>query len=62
LTEPYRQIYFHRNSVVNSDVDDLEAGAGVWFSESMGEEGPKASTVRIIQNVFPGGGTEDEST
>jgi len=61
-TPDNRQIYFHRNSIVNSDFDDLEAGAGVWFSESMGEEGPQASTVRIIENVSCGGGTEDEGT
>jgi cold shock CspA family protein len=44
-----RKIYFHRNSVLNRDFDDLRVGAGVGFSEFMGEEGPQASTVRVIE-------------
>ena len=35
-----RQVYFHRNSVLNRDFNDLEVGTGVWFSETLGEEGP----------------------
>lgn len=46
-----RQIYFHRNSVLNRDFEELEIGAGVSFSESMGEEGPQATTVRIIEDI-----------
>jgi len=42
-----RELYFHRNSVLNDDFDRLEIGTGVRFSEAEGEEGPKASTVRI---------------
>jgi cold shock CspA family protein len=44
-----RQIYFHRNSLLNRDFDGLRVGAGVGFSELMGEEGPQASTVRVIE-------------
>lgn len=46
-----RQIYFHRNSILNSEFDDLEVGAGVSFSEAMGEEGPQASMVRVLEDV-----------
>lgn len=42
-----REIYFHRNSVINADFDKLETGASVHFSEEMGEQGPQASTVHI---------------
>lgn len=57
-----RQIYFHRNSVVNRDFVDLEIGAGVSYSEVMGQEGPQASTVRVIEHTHPTGGREDEDT
>ncbi|MCW9024008.1 MAG: HPF/RaiA family ribosome-associated protein [Gammaproteobacteria bacterium] len=43
-----REIYFHRNSIVNSDLDSLEAGAEVRFSEEVGDDGPQASTVHVI--------------
>ena len=43
-----REIYFHRNSVVNTDFDDLETGAEVRFTEEAGDEGPQASTVYLI--------------
>lgn len=42
-----REIYFHRNSVLNKDFDQLEVGAKVHYSEEMGENGPQASTVYI---------------
>jgi ribosomal subunit interface protein len=43
-----REIYFHRNSVVDTDFDDLEIGAEVRFVEESGEKGPQASTVHVI--------------
>ncbi|MEW6443100.1 MAG: HPF/RaiA family ribosome-associated protein [bacterium] len=43
-----RQIYFHRNSVLYDDFDRLEVGTGVRFVESVGEEGPQASTVKVV--------------
>lgn len=43
-----RDIYFHRNSVLNGGFARLEPGDRVTFAESMGEEGPQASTVRIL--------------
>lgn len=43
-----RQIYFHRNSLLNEDFDDIEIGMEVRFDEEPGEEGPQASTVKIV--------------
>lgn len=42
-----REIYFHRNSLVNADFDRLEAGDKVRFHEEAGEKGPQASTVHV---------------
>lgn len=45
-----REIYFHRNSVLENDFDRIEVGTGVNFyeHEDEGEHGPQASTVRIV--------------
>ncbi len=43
-----REIYFHRNSVVNGSFDDLEVGAEVRFIEESGDQGPQASSVYLI--------------
>ncbi|MBT8079782.1 MAG: HPF/RaiA family ribosome-associated protein [Gammaproteobacteria bacterium] len=43
-----REIYFHRNSVVNDDFDELEIGAEVRFAEEGGDKGPQASSVHVI--------------
>jgi ribosomal subunit interface protein len=43
-----REVYFHRNSMLNGDFDKLEIGNEVRYAEEMGEEGPQASTVAII--------------
>lgn len=43
-----RDIYFHRNSVLNADFDKLGVGDEVRFDEESGEQGPQASTVRVI--------------
>jgi len=40
-----RVIYFHRNSVLNSNFDALEIGNEVRFAEEAGELGPQASSV-----------------
>jgi ribosomal subunit interface protein len=42
-----RTIYFHRNSVLNGDFNQLKVGDSVRFTEEMGELGPQASTVRV---------------
>lgn len=47
-TSDGRLIYFHRNSVVNSDFDSLEIGAQVRCVTEMGNQGPQASSVSIV--------------
>ena len=48
LTHEGREIYFHRNSLVNADFDKLEVGDTVRFNEEMGDEGPQASAVHLM--------------
>lgn len=43
-----REIYFHKNSVLNDAFDRLEGGSEVRFVEEAGEKGPQASTVRLV--------------
>lgn len=43
-----QEIYFHRNSVLQDDYDRLEIGTGVHFFVESGEQGPQASTVKIV--------------
>jgi cold shock CspA family protein len=43
-----RQIYFHRNSVLDGDFNRLTVGSEVRFVEEIGEKGPQASTVRPV--------------
>ena len=43
-----REIYFHRNSIVDGDFDALETGDKVRFVEEEGDKGPQASTVHLI--------------
>ena len=42
-----REIYFHRNSVVETDFDKLVEGDSVHFNEEAGADGPQASTVHV---------------
>jgi cold shock CspA family protein len=43
-----REIYFHRNSVLDGGFSHLAAGARVTFAEEMGDKGPQASTVKLL--------------
>lgn len=43
-----KDIYFHRNSVIDGDFDSLQVGDEVWFSEEPGDDGVQASTVHIV--------------
>lgn len=42
-----REVYFHRNSVLEG-FDTLEVGSEVRFAEEQGIEGPQASTVSLV--------------
>jgi len=52
-TPDSRDIYFHRNSVVDADFDDLEIGTELRFVEEAGDEGPQASSVFLIGKHHP---------
>ncbi|MDK2957949.1 MAG: hypothetical protein PWQ57_3447 [Desulfovibrionales bacterium] len=43
-----REVYFHKNSLSEGDFEKLTPGVGVSYTETMGEKGPQASTVRIV--------------
>jgi cold shock CspA family protein len=43
-----REIYFHRNSVLNGRFKRLRIGSDVHFVEEPGEHGPQASTVKLV--------------
>jgi len=43
-----REIYFHRNSVLDGSFSRLVVGSRVIFAEEMGERGPQASTVKLL--------------
>ena len=43
-----REVYFHENSVLNVPFDALATGMEVRFDEEQGDQGPQASTVRVV--------------
>jgi len=43
-----RDVYFHRNSVLDNAFSRLSVGAHVAFAEEAGDKGPQASTVRLL--------------
>lgn len=47
-SEDGREIYFHRNSLLNAAFEDLKPGTEVRFDEEAGEQGPQASSVSVI--------------
>ncbi len=47
-TNEGREIYFHKNAVVEMDFEDLKLGMGVALNEQPGEKGPQASSVRVV--------------
>lgn len=47
LTKEGGLLYFHRNSVLNGDFDNLRRGDSVSYVEEAGDTGPTASKVRV---------------
>jgi cold shock CspA family protein/ribosome-associated translation inhibitor RaiA len=43
-----RDVYFHKNSIVNGGMNQLELGSRVTFVEEAGEKGAQASTVKML--------------
>jgi cold shock CspA family protein/ribosome-associated translation inhibitor RaiA len=48
-----REVYFHRNSVLDGGFDRLTVGSEVRFVEDIGAKGPQASTVRPVGKHHP---------
>lgn len=48
-TSDGREIYFHRNSLLNRDFRHLRTGMKVRFAEEEGDKGPQASTVTVVE-------------
>lgn len=48
-TPDEREIYFHRHSVIGDKFEDLHVGSEVAFAEEPGEQGPQASSVRVLR-------------
>jgi hypothetical protein len=40
-------LYFHRNSLLSGDFDDLKAGEDVYYNQDVGDTGPIATKVRV---------------
>lgn len=45
-----REIYFHARSVVTGRFEDLKIGMGVAYNEEAGDEGPQASSLRVVDS------------
>jgi cold shock CspA family protein len=52
-TQDGREIYFHKDSVLNRAFGRLKVGTTVSFAEEQGDKGPQASTVRIVAKQGP---------
>jgi len=52
-TPDRREIYFHRNSVLDPGFDQLEVGTEVQFIEAQGNEGPSARMVTAGKHHVP---------
>ena len=48
MTPEGREVFFHRNSVLNDAFDRLQLGTEVAFEEEEGDRGPQASTVKMV--------------
>jgi cold shock CspA family protein/ribosome-associated translation inhibitor RaiA len=47
-TQDGREIYFHKNSLLDNGSREVVPGTRVTFFEEMGEKGPQASTVKVL--------------
>jgi cold shock CspA family protein len=49
-----RELFFHRNGVLNDNFDRLAAGTSVRYVEEVGEKGPQAGAVQIVEKPDAG--------
>jgi cold shock CspA family protein/ribosome-associated translation inhibitor RaiA len=50
-TSDGREVYFHKNSVLDGDLNRLELGMPVEFVEEAGERGPQITSLRIAGRI-----------
>jgi cold shock CspA family protein len=43
-----KEIYFHRNSVLDGEFSELAVGSRVVFADEIGEKGAQATTVKLL--------------
>lgn len=48
-----REVYFHRNAVLHDAFDEIHPGAKVRFEAELGEDGPQATSVQVLERVPP---------
>lgn len=48
-----REVYFHKNSVLDDKFDAMKEGDSVRYVEEKGEKGPQASTVKLLDRSTP---------
>ncbi len=53
FTSEGREVYFHRNAVMNGDFERLEAGSEVRFHLEETSEGPRATSVYLVGKHHP---------
>ncbi|WP_013322510.1 HPF/RaiA family ribosome-associated protein [Gloeothece verrucosa] len=53
------EIYFHRNSVLHNDFERLAVGTGVRYSAIEDDQGPRATTVQIVDKPGANVGKSD---
>lgn len=51
MTKDGGVLYFHRNSVLHGNFDELRRGDDVRYVEEMGDTGPMASKVRVTRQA-----------
>jgi ribosome-associated translation inhibitor RaiA/cold shock CspA family protein len=51
MTKEGGLLYFHRNSMLSGDFDRLQRGDEVSYVEAMGDNGPTASKVRVVERA-----------
>src|SRR3989339_178713 len=48
-----REIYFHKNSILHNNFEDLKIGMAVRFVEEQGAKGPQATSVQVEERLRP---------
>jgi len=55
VTPEGKEVYFHKDSVVNYSFEHLMPGTTVAFTEAKGEKGPQATSVKVLHREGPHG-------